>query len=108
MLELLLEPVFEFKGLLEIAMLGAIESLLCAVVLDGMSGIKHSANSELLGQGIGNIITPLFGGITATAALARSGRRPGRGSAPACGSPSVSPGPQRGRSGQTSGAAAAR
>ncbi len=55
-----------------IAMLGAIESLLCAVVLDGMSGIKHSANSELLGQGIGNIITPLFGGITATAALARS------------------------------------
>lgn len=55
-----------------IAMLGAIESLLCAVVLDGMSGIKHSANSELLGQGIGNIIAPLFGGITATAAIARS------------------------------------
>jgi sulfate permease, SulP family len=55
-----------------IAMLGAIESLLCAVVLDGMSGIKHSANSELLGQGIGNIVTPLFGGITATAAIARS------------------------------------
>jgi SulP family sulfate permease len=55
-----------------IAMLGAIESLLCAVVLDGMSGIKHSANSELLGQGIGNLITPLFGGITATAAIARS------------------------------------
>jgi SulP family sulfate permease len=55
-----------------IAMLGAIESLLCAVVLDGMSGKKHSANSELLGQGIGNIITPFFGGITATAAIARS------------------------------------
>ena len=55
-----------------IAMLGAIESLLCAVVLDGMSGRRHSANSELLGQGIGNIITPFFGGITATAALARS------------------------------------
>ena len=54
------------------AMLGAIESLLCAVVLDGMSGRRHSANSELLGQGIGNIITPFFGGITATAALARS------------------------------------
>jgi SulP family sulfate permease len=53
-------------------MLGAIESLLCAVVLDGMSGKKHSANSELLGQGIGNIITPFFGGITATAAIARS------------------------------------
>jgi SulP family sulfate permease len=55
-----------------IAMLGAIESLLCAVVLDSMSGKKHSANSELLGQGIGNIITPFFGGITATAAVARS------------------------------------
>ncbi|MBC7183399.1 MAG: STAS domain-containing protein, partial [Marinobacter sp.] len=55
-----------------IAMLGAIESLLCAVVLDGMTGKRHSANSELMGQGIGNIITPFFGGITATAALARS------------------------------------
>ncbi len=55
-----------------IAMLGAIESLLCAVVLDGMTGKRHSANSELLGQGIGNLITPFFGGITATAALARS------------------------------------
>lgn len=55
-----------------IAMLGAIESLLCAVVLDGMSGKRHSANSELMGQGIGNLITPFFGGITATAALARS------------------------------------
>lgn len=55
-----------------IAMLGAIESLLCAVVLDGMTGKKHSANSELLGQGVGNIITPFFGGITATAAIARS------------------------------------
>ncbi len=55
-----------------IAMLGAIESLLCAVVLDGMSGKRHSANSELLGQGIGNIVTPFWGGITATAAIARS------------------------------------
>lgn len=55
-----------------IAMLGAIESLLCAVVLDGMTGKRHSANSELLGQGIGNIIAPFFGGITATAAIARS------------------------------------
>lgn len=55
-----------------IAMLGAIESLLCAVVLDGMTGKRHSANSELLGQGIGNILTPFFGGITATAAIARS------------------------------------
>ncbi len=55
-----------------VAMLGAIESLLCAVVLDGMSGRRHSANSELLAQGIGNIVTPFFGGITATAAIARS------------------------------------
>lgn len=55
-----------------IAMLGAIESLLCAVVLDGMSGKRHSANSELLAQGVANIITPFFGGITATAAIARS------------------------------------
>lgn len=53
------------------AMLGAIESLLCAVVLDGMTGTKHKANSELVGQGLGNIIAP-FGGITATAAIARS------------------------------------
>jgi len=55
-----------------IAMLGAIESLLCAVVLDGMTGKRHSANSELLGQGLGNLIAPFFGGVTATAAIARS------------------------------------
>ncbi|MBA1145800.1 C4-dicarboxylic acid transporter DauA [Ectothiorhodospiraceae bacterium WFHF3C12] len=55
-----------------IAALGAIESLLCAVVLDGMSGRRHSANGELLGQGIGNLVVPLFGGIPATAAIARS------------------------------------
>lgn len=55
-----------------IAMLGAIESLLCAVVLDGMSGKRHSANSELLAQGMANVVTPFFGGITATAAIARS------------------------------------
>lgn len=55
-----------------IAMLGAIESLLCAVVLDGMTGRRHSANSELLGQGIGNLVVPFLGGITATAAIARS------------------------------------
>ncbi len=54
------------------AVLGAIESLLCAVVLDGMTRTKHSANGELLGQGVGNIIAPFFGGITATAAIARS------------------------------------
>ncbi|MDX7992850.1 C4-dicarboxylic acid transporter DauA [Xenorhabdus littoralis] len=54
------------------AMLGAIESLLCAVILDGMTGKKHHSNSELLGQGMGNIVAPFFGGITATAAIARS------------------------------------
>lgn len=55
-----------------IAMLGAIESLLCAVVLDGMTGRRHSANSELFAQGLGNLIVPFFGGISATAAIARS------------------------------------
>ncbi|WP_048308054.1 C4-dicarboxylic acid transporter DauA [Halomonas sp. PR-M31] len=55
-----------------IAMLGAIESLLCAVVADGLTKTKHDPNAELIGQGIGNIIAPLFGGITATAALART------------------------------------
>jgi SulP family sulfate permease len=55
-----------------IAMLGAVESLLCAVVLDGMTGRRHSANSELMGQGLGNLLVPFFGGITATAAIARS------------------------------------
>ncbi|WP_105639609.1 C4-dicarboxylic acid transporter DauA [Cronobacter dublinensis] len=54
------------------AMLGAIESLLCAVVLDGMTGTRHNANSELIGQGLGNLVAPFFGGITATAAIARS------------------------------------
>lgn len=54
------------------AILGAIESLLCAVVLDGMTGKKHHSDSELIGQGIGNIVSPFFGGITATAAIARS------------------------------------
>lgn len=55
-----------------IAVLGSLESLLCAVVADGMSGKKHDPNDELIGQGIGNIIAPLFGGIAATAAIART------------------------------------
>ncbi|MGI0117051.1 C4-dicarboxylic acid transporter DauA [Zooshikella sp. RANM57] len=55
-----------------IAVLGALESLLCAVVADGMSGKKHNPNDELIGQGIGNMIAPLFGGIPATAAIART------------------------------------
>ncbi len=54
------------------AMLGAIESLLCAVVLDGMTGKKHNSNAELMGQCFGNLVAPFFGGITATAAIARS------------------------------------
>ncbi|SEK78012.1 C4-dicarboxylic acid transporter DauA [Halomonas daqiaonensis] len=55
-----------------IAMLGAIESLLCAVVSDGLTRTRHDPNAELIGQGLGNIVAPLFGGITATAALART------------------------------------
>ena len=54
------------------AVLGAIESLLCAVILDNMTDTKHHSNNELLAQGLGNIISPFFGGITATAAIARS------------------------------------
>lgn len=55
-----------------IALLGAIESLLCAVVADGFAGTRHNPNSELIGQGLGNIVAPFFGGITATAAIART------------------------------------
>jgi SulP family sulfate permease len=55
-----------------IAMLGAIESLLAAVVSDGMSGTKHDPNSELFAVGIGNMLCPFFGGIAATGALART------------------------------------
>jgi len=55
-----------------IAMLGAIESLLAAVVSDGMSGTKHEPNSELVALGIANVLCPLFGGIAATGALART------------------------------------
>lgn len=55
-----------------IAMLGAIESLLSAVVADGMAGTKHDSNQELVGQGIANVVAPLFGGFAATGALART------------------------------------
>lgn len=61
-----------FPSAVAIALLGAIESLLCAVVADGMAGTKHDPNSELMGQGIGNIVVPFFGGIAATGAIARS------------------------------------
>ncbi len=62
----LLKPAFV------IAMLGGIESLLSAVVADGMTNSKHNSNKELVGQGIANMITPLFGGIPATGAIART------------------------------------
>ena len=55
-----------------IALLGSIESLLSAVVADGMIGSNHRSNTELIGQGIANVITPLFGGIPATGAIART------------------------------------
>lgn len=55
-----------------IALLCAIESLLSAVVADGMTGTKHNSNQELLGQGIANIFSPLFGGFASTGAIART------------------------------------
>lgn len=55
-----------------IAVLGAIESLLSAVVADGLTGTRHDSNAELFGLGVGNLLTPLFGGIPATGALART------------------------------------
>jgi SulP family sulfate permease len=55
-----------------IALLGAIESLLTAVVADGMTGARHDSNQELIGQGAANIIAPLFGGFAATGAIART------------------------------------
>lgn len=55
-----------------IAILCAIESLLAAMVADGVTGKKHHANTELIGQGVANIVTPLFGGIPATGAIART------------------------------------
>jgi len=55
-----------------IAMLCAIESLLSAVVADGMAGTRHDSNQELVGQGLANILAPLFGGFAATGAIART------------------------------------
>ncbi len=55
-----------------IAVLGAIESLLSATVADGVTGDHHNSNTELVGQGIANILSPLFGGIPATGAIART------------------------------------
>jgi sulfate permease, SulP family len=57
---------------LAIAALGAIESLLAAVVADGMAGTRHDPDAELVGQGIGNLVAPFFGGFAATGAIART------------------------------------
>ena len=72
-------PEFSFGQIVQligpaftIAMLGAIESLLSAVVADGMAGTRHNSNQELIGQGLANIIAPLFGGFAATGAIART------------------------------------
>lgn len=72
-------PVFEWSMVpalispaLTIALLAAIESLLSAVVADGMTGHRHKSNMELVAQGVANVITPLFGGIPATGAIART------------------------------------
>ena len=72
-------PILSFDKILTligpaftIAMLGAIESLLSAVVADGMSGTKHESNTELFGQGLANVFAPLFGGIASTGAIART------------------------------------
>lgn len=61
-----------FPAAVTIAVLGAIESLLSATVADGVTGDKHDSNQELLAQGAANIITPFFGGIPATGAIART------------------------------------
>ncbi|PIF02808.1 MAG: sodium-independent anion transporter, partial [Draconibacterium sp.] len=61
-----------FAPALTIALLGGIESLLSAVVADGMIGGKHRSNTELIAQGIANVVTPFFGGIPATGAIART------------------------------------
>jgi SulP family sulfate permease len=61
-----------FPAAFAIAMLGAIESLLSAVIADGLTGTKHDPDAELLALGVGNIVAPIFGGIAATGALART------------------------------------
>lgn len=72
-------PTIDFSNIyiylapaITIALLGGIESLLSAVVADGMLGTKHRSNTELIAQGIANIVTPFFGGIPATGAIART------------------------------------
>lgn len=61
-----------FPAAFTIAVLGAIESLLSATIADGVIGDKHNSNQELMAQGVANLVTPLFGGIPATGAIART------------------------------------
>ena len=61
-----------FPVAITIAVLGAIESLLSAAVADGVIGDKHDSNTELIAQGVANVVTPIFGGIPATGAIART------------------------------------
>ncbi|MEZ1434893.1 MULTISPECIES: SulP family inorganic anion transporter [Pseudomonas] len=71
--EVSLARVIELIGpAFAIAMLGAIESMLSAVVADGMAGTRHDSNQELIGQGVANLVVPLFGGFAATGAIART------------------------------------
>lgn len=71
--ELHFETIRQLMGpAVTIALLAAIESLLCAVVADGMIGGRHRSNMELVAQGVANIVSPLFGGIPATGAIART------------------------------------
>jgi SulP family sulfate permease len=72
-------PVFQLESIVPllpsaftVALLAAVESLLSAVVADGMSGDRHNSNMELVAQGVANIVSPLFGGIPATGAIART------------------------------------
>ena len=61
-----------FPVAITIAVLGAIESLLSAAVADGVIGDRHDSNTELIAQGVANVVTPIFGGIPATGAIART------------------------------------
>ena len=71
--DLSFDRIIELMGpAFAIAMLGAIESLLSAVIADGMSGTKHDSNQELIGQGLANVAAPMFGGFAATGAIART------------------------------------
>jgi SulP family sulfate permease len=79
-------PVFKwenvqhlFQPAITIALLAAIESLLCAVVADGMIDDRHDSNQELMAQGLANIVSPLFGGIAVTGAIARTATNVKRG-----------------------------